>query len=125
MGGQAGPGGDDRDVDVDDGGSAGQLADGLDEPGGRRIPPLGPIGAEERAEVPRRRGPQQGVRQGVQDDVAVGVAEGPEVARDLDPAQDTAPLRNQPVRVPAVSDPEVQALPRRPRNASAQTRSSG
>ena len=91
------PAGDDRQVDARriPAGSPETGKDLLDEPPARDALGGPGVGREEPAEVAQSGGTEQGVGQGVQDDVAVGVTGQPRRAGDLDPAESrvAAPVR--------------------------------
>ena len=103
------PTGDDRQVDARriPAGPPETGQDLFDEPPARD--PLGGpgVGREESAQVALSGGAQQGVGQGVQDDVAVGVTGQPRRARDLDPAEPEWLPRTE--RVAVVPDPGARA----------------
>src|SRR5437762_2687765 len=61
------------------------------------------VGGEQAAEIAQARGPEQGVRDGVKDDVTVGVSEETWRSRDLDAAE--TERRPGPERVAVMAEP--------------------
>src|SRR5262249_26315752 len=77
---------------------------------------------EQKADVALPRGAQERVDHRVQEDVAVGMAQGPAGMGDLDAAQEKLPSGDQFVNVPAVPDGHVEGQYNMADGAAPQTR---